>query len=140
VAYYVGDTDKCIWRVVKHYVLKAMGKLDLSGLRGIGLDETATKRGHHYVTIFVDMDRETRPEIFAMPCKGKDYIKTFAEFLKKREGKTDNVLEVVCDVPRLSGCGGGDLQQCRRDCGLIPCGPDLHQGFGRGETVGSQRH
>ena len=98
VAGYVGVTDKRIWRVVKHYVFKAMGKLDLSGLRGIGLDETATKRGHHYVTIFVDMDRETRPVIFATPGKGKDCIKTFAEFLKKRKGNPDNVLEVVCDM------------------------------------------
>ena len=98
VARYVGVTDKRIWRVVRHYVLKAMGKLDLSGLCGLGLDETATKRGHHYVTIFVDMDRETRPVIFATPGKGKECLKTFAEYLKKRKGHPDKVIEVVCDM------------------------------------------
>jgi len=67
VVKYVNVTDKRIWRVVDHYVSKAMGQIDLSGLCGIGLDETATRRGHHYVTIFRDMDRETRPVIFATP-------------------------------------------------------------------------
>ena len=98
VARYVGVTDKRIWRVVTHYVFKAMGQLDLSGLCGVGLDETATKRGHHYVTIFVDMDRETRPVIFATPGKGKSCLTTFAKFLKKRKGNPDNVIEVVCDM------------------------------------------
>ena len=98
VSRYVGVTDKRIWRVVTHYVFKAMGKLDLSGLCGVGLDETATKRGHHYVTIFVDMDRETRPVIFATPGKGKECIKTFARYLKERKGNPENVVEVVCDM------------------------------------------
>jgi transposase len=98
VSRYVGVTDKRIWRVVTHYVFKAMGKLDLSGLCGVGLDETATKRGHHYVTIFVDMDRETRPVVFATPGKGKECLKTFAKYLKERNGKPENVLEVVCDM------------------------------------------
>ena len=80
VARYVGVTDKRIWRVVTHYVLKAMGKLDLSRLCGIGLDETATKRGHHYVTIFVDMDRESRPVVFATPGKGKECLRLFRVF------------------------------------------------------------
>lgn len=98
VARYVGVTDKRIWRVVTHYVLKAMGQLDLSALCGIGLDETATKRGHNYVTIFVDMDRETRPVIFATPGKGKECLKTFATYLTGRKGKPENVTEVVCDM------------------------------------------
>ncbi len=98
VARYVGVTDQRIWRVVRHYVFEAMRKLDLSGLCGVGLDETATKRGHHYVTIFVDMDRETRPAIFATPGKGKACLGAFAKFLKNRGGNPDNVIEVVCDM------------------------------------------
>lgn len=98
VARHVGVTDKRIWRVVSHYVFKAMGRLDLSRVYGVGLDETATKRGHHYVTIFVDMDRESRPVIFATPGKGKECLKNFAEHLKRRKGNPDNVIEVVCDM------------------------------------------
>lgn len=38
VARYIGVTDKRIWRIVTHYVLKAMCKLDLSRLCGIVID------------------------------------------------------------------------------------------------------
>ena len=98
VSNYVEETDKRIWRIIQHYVFKAIGSLNLDGLRAIGLDETATKRGHHYVTIFVDMDRETRPVIFATPGKGKDTLRKFASHLKRHGSDADNILEVVCDM------------------------------------------
>jgi transposase len=40
---------------VHNYVEKAVAQVDLSQLKAIGLDETASKRGHNYVTIFIDM-------------------------------------------------------------------------------------
>lgn len=98
VARHVGTTDKRIWRIIHHYVFKAMGKFDLSGVCWVGLDETASKRGHRYVTIFIDMDRESRPVIFAFPGKGKECLKEFAKFLKQQGGNVDNVVEVVCDM------------------------------------------
>jgi hypothetical protein len=39
-------------------------------LRAVGLDETASKRGHNYVTVFIDMDRRDKPVIFVVPGKG----------------------------------------------------------------------
>jgi len=98
VARFVGVTDKRIWRIIRHYVFKAMTRLDLSNVHGIALDETASKRGHNYVTVFLDMDRDTRPVIFAVPGKGKECLKAFADFLKNHTGKVDNIIEVVCDM------------------------------------------
>ena len=98
VARYVGVTDKRVWRIVQQYVFKAMGKIDLSGLSGIALDETASKRGHNYVTVFLDMNREHRPVVFAVPGKGKACLKAFAVFLKAHGGNVDTVAEVVCDM------------------------------------------
>ena len=98
VARFVGVTDKRIWRVIRHYVFKAMAGLDLSNVYGIGLDETACKRGHNYVTVFLDMDRDTKPVIFAVPGKGKECLKAFAVFLKSHKGNVNNVIEVVCDM------------------------------------------
>jgi transposase len=98
VARFVGVTDKRIWRIIRHYVFKAMTGLDLSDVHGIALDETACKRGHNYVTVFLDMDRDTRPVIFAVPGKGKECLKAFATFLKSHNGKVDNIIEVVCDM------------------------------------------
>jgi transposase len=98
VASFVGVHDTRIWRIISHYVLKAMAGLDLSGVHGIALDETASKRGHNYVTVFLDMDRATRPVIFTVPGKGKECLKAFAAFLEKHNGEADNIMEVVCDM------------------------------------------
>lgn len=67
----IETTDKRLWRVVHHYVVnKAMAKLSLSDLAALGLDETSL-RGHEYITMFIDLDRSTRPVIFATPGKGR---------------------------------------------------------------------
>ncbi|MDF1614069.1 hypothetical protein [Desulfurivibrio dismutans] len=50
-------TDKRLWRVVFHYVSKAMEKLDLQSLKALAMDETKSRRRHKYVTIFIDLDR-----------------------------------------------------------------------------------
>ena len=105
VARFVGVTDKRIWRIIRHYVFTAIAGLDLSNVHAVGLDETASKRGHNYVTIFLDMDRETRPVIFAVPGKGKECLKAFASFLKSHKGKVENVIEVVCDMSQPLSLG-----------------------------------
>ena len=35
----------------------AMSRLDLSSLKAFGLDETKSRKGHRYVTVFIDLDR-----------------------------------------------------------------------------------
>ena len=99
-AKYVGVNDKRIWRVIKHYVSQALLAMDLSALKAIGLDETASKRGHNYVTVFIDMDRHDKPVVFAIPGKGKETVKQFRAFLEEHGGQADNVLEVVCDMSK----------------------------------------
>lgn len=42
----IGITDKRLWRIVFHYVKTALSKLDLSNVKAVGFDETASKRGH----------------------------------------------------------------------------------------------
>lgn len=45
-------SDKRLWRIVHHYVGRKLGELDLSRVNTVGLDETASRRGHRYVTVF----------------------------------------------------------------------------------------
>lgn len=94
----IGITDTRLWRIVRHYVDEAVDGLDLSGLAALALDETASKRGHNYVTVFVDLDRKDKPVVFATPGKGKETVKAFGEHLKAHGGDTGNVREVVCDM------------------------------------------
>ncbi len=65
----VGERDTRVWRIIQHYVGKALEALDLSELAAFGFDETASKRGHNYVTVFVDMQRRTQPVLCATPAK-----------------------------------------------------------------------
>jgi len=56
-------TDQRLWRIVVHYVGQAVARLDLTRVTAIGLDETAAKRGHTYVTVFIDLDRTDKPVV-----------------------------------------------------------------------------
>ena len=91
-------TDKRLWRVVEHYVEQALSRLYLSSLQAFGFDETASKRGHNYVTVFIDMARKSQPVVFAIPGKGKKTVSEFKTFIEKHGAKSEQVLEVVCDM------------------------------------------
>ncbi len=98
VAEITGVHDTRLWRVITHYIRAAINEIDLSSVYGIGVDETASKRGHNYVTVFVDMDREKRSVIFATPGKGKETFIAFKKFLMEHGGSHENVIEIVCDM------------------------------------------
>ncbi len=91
-------TDHRLWRIVEHYVAEAVSELDLSGVKAFAFDETASKRGHNYVTVFIDLDRKRRPVVFATPGKGKQTVAAFKAFLEAHDGKAGRVVEVVCDM------------------------------------------
>jgi len=91
-------TDKRLWRIVQHYVNKAVANFDLSSAKAIGLDETASKRGHNYVTVFIDMQRAREPVLFVTPGKGKEALTAFSAFLTDHRGSPESILEVVCDM------------------------------------------
>lgn len=93
-------TDKRLWRIVYFYVSQAMQNIDLSNLEAFGLDETASKRGHNYVTVFIDLERETQPVVFATPGKGKATVKEFRKFFEQHGGNARNIVEVVCDMSK----------------------------------------
>jgi len=97
--------DKRLWRIVRHYVGRMLGQLNLSKVEAVGLDETASRRGQRYVTVFLDMQRKQAPVIFAVPGHGKAAIEAFSPFLAEHGGDPDNIVEVVCDMPQafLSG-------------------------------------
>jgi transposase len=94
----IGITDHRLWRIIEHYVSEAVARLDLGRLKAIGLDETASKRGHNYVTVFIDLDRKKKPVVFVTPGKGKETVAEFKTFLEQHGGKSGRIVEVVCDM------------------------------------------
>lgn len=91
-------TDKRLWRIVEHYVSKALSGLNLKRLKAFAFDETASKRRHNYVTVFIDLERGKEPVVFATPGKGKATVKAFKAFLEAHGGNADRIVEVVCDM------------------------------------------
>jgi hypothetical protein len=49
----VGEHDTRLWRTVLHYVDEARAEADFSNVHCVGVDETASKRGHNYISLFV---------------------------------------------------------------------------------------
>jgi transposase len=97
-ARFVEVTDKRLWRIIEHYVGRAVAGLDLSRVRAVGLDETASRKGHRYVTVFIDMERAGKPVLFAAEGKGKACVKAFRAFMLEHGGEPTRVAEVVCDM------------------------------------------
>ena len=96
----MGIADKALWRIVFHYVRKAMQQLDLSSVKGIGIDETSSGKWHQYVTIFIDLDRKERPVLFVTEGKGKETIEAFRRHLEAHNGKAGNIGRIVCDMSK----------------------------------------
>jgi len=87
---HMGITNNSLWRIVFHYVDKAMKGLDLSFVHRIAVDETASGKWHRYVTVFMDLDRGKRSVIFATPGKDKETISAFCHYLKSHGGCPSN--------------------------------------------------
>jgi len=96
IAEMVGVHDTRIWRIVEHYVSKDVENLDLSQVSSVGVDETSSKRGHHYVTLFVDMD--TSKVVFVTKGKDADTLKAFTAHLEAHGGRADQILEFSSDL------------------------------------------
>ncbi|GAB6147324.1 ISL3-like element ISMac21 family transposase [Desulfocicer niacini] len=105
VARLVGEQDTRLWRLLNHYVDKARDQLDLSQVKRVGIDETSGKKGHNYVSVFVDLD--TPKVICATEGKGADTVKRFSEDFAEHDGKPDAVEESCCDMSPafVSGIG-----------------------------------
>ena len=96
IARLVGEHDTLLWRIVNHYVDLARSKADHSKVAEVGMDETSIRRGHDYMTLFVDM--KERKVLFATPGKDSATVAAFAEDLKAHQGDPEAVKEVSIDM------------------------------------------
>ena len=96
VARLVGEHDTRIWRILHHYVERARREQDYSRVTTIGLDETSSKRGHNYITVFVDMDRSK--VLFATPGKDAATLNAFKDDLEAHGGSAGQIEQACCDM------------------------------------------
>ena len=76
----------------------AMNRLDLGSLKAFSPDETKSRRGHRYVTVFIDLDRTDRPVVFAVAGKGRQTLEAFKKHLAAHGGRAEQVMEIVSDM------------------------------------------
>ncbi len=92
----LGEHDTRLWRIVEHYVWRAVEALDLSEWRRIAADETSARRGHDYISLFVDMAR--RKVVYVADGKDAATVKEFADFLEAHGGKREAVTDASIDM------------------------------------------
>jgi transposase len=103
VAKTVKENPNRIWTIFRHWIKRGKRALDLSGVRRIGVDETSRRKGHSYITQFVDLD--TRRTIFVCPGRDSDTFKKCSEWLIEHNGDPSLIEIVSMDMSNSFTCG-----------------------------------
>lgn len=96
VARLLGEHDTRLWRIIHHYVDEARAAADFSAVRHVGLDETASKRGQNYITLFVDLDEPKL--LFAAEGRNAGTVRAFARDLQAHGGRAEQVEDFCLDM------------------------------------------
>jgi transposase len=94
----IQEHDTRLWRVLQHYVDKARGEADFSRVTALGVDETSRSKGHNYVSVFMDLDRDNRRVLFATEGKDAATVKAFREDLEAHGGQAEQIEEACLDM------------------------------------------
>ena len=104
VAKTVKEYPNRIWTIFRHWIGRGKRSLKLSDVRRIGVDETSRRKGHSYITQFVDLD--TRRTIYVCPGKDAETFKSFSQWLIEHDGDPSLIEVVAMDMSNAftSGC------------------------------------
>lgn len=93
VANHLGVSWDLVKSIHKEYLNRRYKRPNLKGLKRIGIDEFAIKKGHVYNTIVVDHD--TGRIVYSHPGKDKEALTPFWKMLKRKKIKLE---AVSCDL------------------------------------------
>lgn len=96
VAEIVGEHDTRLWRIVHHYVEDARKNTDHGNVSRAGMDETSSKKGHNYVSVFVDIERSR--VLYATEGKDASTVQRFKQDLSEHGGDPKAIEEMCCDM------------------------------------------
>lgn len=101
VAAMVAEHDTRLWRVVRHYVDQAHGEQDWSGVQAVAIDETATRKGHRYATVVVQIDpAQEQPArlLFMTPDRKAGSVGQFVEAMPAHGAQPQQVQMAAIDM------------------------------------------
>lgn len=99
----VREDDTKLWRVIFAHVAKAYGALDLSELVHLGVDEASCRKGHDYLSVFVDLVK--RRVVFATEGKDARTFELFVAELVQHNGHPKSITQVALDMSPAYTCG-----------------------------------
>ncbi len=94
VANVVAKHDTRLWRVVRHCVGRAHDRQDWGELRAVAVDDTATRKGHRYATVVLEIDpQQTQPArlLYRTPERTTASVGEFAAAMPAHGAKPDQV-------------------------------------------------
>ncbi len=92
----INESNDKIWAMLERYTTKALANNDYSQLTAVGMDETSKRKGHDYITLFVDLLQKRT--IFIAEGKDHKTVKSFVEDVKAHNGDPDKIVDVSCDM------------------------------------------
>ena len=92
----IKEHDTRMWRVLHHWVEAARARADYADVSRVAIDETAAKRGHDYVSLFVDIDQ--RRVLFVTDGRGAGTVRQFADDLEAHNGDASHIKQVCIDM------------------------------------------
>ena len=96
VSQIIGVDDNKLWRMMRYYTEAARQLEDHSGVSKIGIDETASSRGHKYVSLFVDL--EDKKTLFVVEGKGAETVVEFKKDFIAHGGCPENITDASIDM------------------------------------------
>lgn len=92
----IKESDYKIWTMLERYINTALANNDYSKIKAVGIDETSQRKGHKYITLFVDLNQ--RRTIFITEGKNQETVKRFRDDIIAHNGKAKNIKEISCDM------------------------------------------
>ena len=92
----INVSDDKLWRMLEKYIDISLLKRNLEDVKSIGIDETSRKKGHNYITLFVDLEK--RKSIFITEGKDSKTVVKFKEDFENHKGDINRIKDVSCDM------------------------------------------
>jgi transposase len=99
----LGVSDMRIWRTLDHYVEQARAQEDFSAVTSVGLEETAARCGHDYISLFHDLN--VGRLLFACEGRKAEVVAQFADDLQAQGACADNIRNVCIDLSASYSAG-----------------------------------
>lgn len=92
----LGETDTKLWRALFAHVDAAWSELSWENVVWVGADEMNRKKGHNYLTVFVDL--QAKRVLLAVEGKDASVWERFADELFKHNGHPKAITQIAIDM------------------------------------------